>query len=72
MKAKVFVSQVSHKKDDKKPIDYWGLLFVGIILIVSFSCFLFDTYQENLQTQASANIIQPTQLKHDLDHHIKV
>lgn len=72
MKAKVFVSQVSQRKDNKKRIDYWGLLFVGIILTASCSCFLFDAYQETQQARASTNIIQTTQVKHDLDHHLKV
>ena len=46
MKAKVFVSQVNQYKEVKKTIDYWGILFVGLVFTASLSCFFIDSHRD--------------------------
>jgi hypothetical protein len=45
MKSKNFIP--SHKRtNDKKSIDYWGMLFIGFIFLSSMSCFLFANHSD--------------------------
>ena len=46
MKTKSFVPSPKRYTNDKKPIDYWGMLFIGFIFLSSMSCFLFANHSD--------------------------
>ena len=46
MKTKSFVPSPKRYTNDKKPTDYWGMLFIGFIFLSSMSCFLFANHSD--------------------------
>lgn len=47
MKAKTFIPHVIKDNRTEKSRDYWGLLFVGMIFVISIGSFLIDSHREN-------------------------
>ena len=58
MKTKSFVPSPKKYADSKKPVDYWGMLFISFIFLSSMSCFLFANHSDR---QASNNLSLNTQ-----------
>ena len=44
MKHKSFIPSPKRYINDKKPTDYWGMLFISFIFLSSMSCFLFANH----------------------------
>ena len=40
-------------KPQQKKTDYWGILFVSIVLFSSASCFILDSYHDSSEKTAS-------------------
>ena len=41
-------------KPQRKKTDYWGILFVSIVLFSSASCFILDSYHDHSEKNTSS------------------
>ncbi len=68
MKHKSFIPSPKRYINDKKPTDYWGILFISFILLSSVSCFLFANHGDRQSTNnLSLNTLQISSKVIDLD-----
>ncbi|WP_111638401.1 hypothetical protein [Marinomonas shanghaiensis] len=63
MKSKSFVPAPKRYQDDKKPKDYWGMLFISFIFLSSMSCFLFANHGDRQTSNRLSDSIQDISTK---------
>ncbi|NVK73563.1 MAG: hypothetical protein HWE24_08795 [Oceanospirillaceae bacterium] len=71
MKTKSFIQPSQQYTNDKKPTDYWGMLFVSFIFLSSISCFLFANHSERSPNSLPLTSHQISATAIDLDHNSK-
>ncbi|MEL0622101.1 hypothetical protein V6238_03235 [Marinomonas arenicola] len=69
MKAKIFIPQIIKHKDAKRPRDYWGMLFVGLVFAALMGSFLIDSHRDNANLKIALS--STTSLSIDSGQHYK-
>ncbi|REG86770.1 hypothetical protein [Marinomonas pollencensis] len=71
MKAKTFIPQMIHHKEAKRPRDYWGILFVGLVFTALMGSFLIDSHRDKQSASLKMALSNTSSLNIDIGQHQK-